>query len=161
MDLCPPPLDSFSHACAGQHPTGLFRGPSADAWAASSPILFPMHLRSLLFSDSLFRLPNSGNPLGPTWVSSTDAVSQKLSQGSKLGFLWASRICLPFLRDLCPSLSHVQCLKNHCLIYFAWCSRCLRWSISPVPAILFWLEMEVFSYFLICAFLGICVDVWV
>ena len=61
-------------------------------------------------------LLNWGNPPGPTGFPCTAAW--KLSQGTKLGQHGLTLVYFPFLRDQCPSLPNVQCLENHCFIFF-------------------------------------------
>ena len=52
-------------------------------------------------------------------------------------FIWC-----PSLRENCPSFLNVQCLANHCFLYFVWFLGCFRQGVNLVPATPSQLEVE-------------------
>ena len=79
-------------------------------------------------------LLNSRSPLGfisVSWPFAGPGNSLKaVSRGNHRAYL----LYLPLLKDHCPSLPDVQCLKNHCSIYIVWdftvlSDWCFIWSL--------------------------------
>ena len=59
---------------------------------------------------------------------------------------WSNRSALfiwcPSLRENCPSFLNVQCLANHCFLYFVWFLGCFRQGVNLVHATPSQLEVE-------------------
>lgn len=96
--------------------------PHMEPWSS-----LPCVPHSQLRPFSAGRLPGfTCLPLAALW--SGDCL-----QAVRWGIHWAHLICFLTFRNHYFSLSGIQCLENHCFMYFVGYFNCLRWGYKSHP----------------------------
>ena len=124
----------LAHACSGQQSAEDHRWGIGGVGHSRSPEILlstalplwsaaPWTLASLA-SDFLFCLHISGRLLVSSWFLPSYMAALKISSGN----CRASVVCTPFVRDHCPGLPDVQCLKTmlhtFCLVFVGFKEKC-------------------------------------